>query len=727
MTLESVEKNIKDALRLLDGRRVAEALSILDSVAAEDSNYKAADTLERLRQTYGFMIHYLIEGLEDTTRPAVYSDIVASLRNIADDLLISRLQSDSPMTYFSTQRICRHRNLDFRRLVTHLAEIDAKLSLAEIAGNTEPTLENDRDRILRDIFDLVWTERNNSDMTDTVVKTAVSGDPDRDLPRFIITALTLSLLGFYDRNKLLALLDIYDNTGSEQLAGRALTGILLALRRHKDRVLEDSMIITRLKLWEDSILNYSRLRDVVREIVKTRDTDRVTAKMRDEVIPELMKLKPDMLKKMKDQGLDFESGLLESNPEWEEMLEKNGIADKMRELTEMQTEGADLMMVTFSNLKGFPFFNSVGSWFIPFNISSPSFHLPAGYRKPIASIVSMSAEMCDSDKYSLVLAFESMPEAQREMMLGQFESQLGQLTEEHLERLGKISRPEFNASVTVFVRELYRFFKLFRKKDEFEDPFSSPFAFLDLPVLGDMLGDEELLRVMSEFYFKRGYYTEALELFRRLEDRSSDDNSYWEKVGYSLQNLKRYDEARVAYMRAELLREPGQWLLKRLAFINRKTGNAKDAAEYYSRALANDPENISLIMHTGYAKSEAGDAEGALASYYHAGYLDPDNPKIWRAIAWQELVKGSFEKSLKYYDRIMAASPSASDFLNAGHAAAASGDLKKALFNYRKSAEGRMGDFEKEFVSDYGVLESLGMPRLTLDLILDKLKMGVAD
>ena len=52
--------------------------------------------------------------------------------------------------------------------------------------------------------------------------------------------------------------------------------------------------------------------------------------------------------------MDFESGMLENNPEWEEMLEKNGLADKMRELTEMQSEGADLMMVTFSNLKGFP-------------------------------------------------------------------------------------------------------------------------------------------------------------------------------------------------------------------------------------------------------------------------------------------------------------------------------------------------------------------------------------
>ena len=33
---------------------------------------------------------------------------------------------------------------------------------------------------------------------------------------------------------------------------------------------------------------------------------------------------------------------LEENPEWQEMLDKSGITDKLKELTDLQMEGADV-------------------------------------------------------------------------------------------------------------------------------------------------------------------------------------------------------------------------------------------------------------------------------------------------------------------------------------------------------------------------------------------------
>ncbi len=724
MTLESLKDKISEVKVLIESNRVIESFNLLEKISEEEGNFQLSDRLKNLRQTYGYMIHYLIEGMDDPTRQDVYDSTIRSLRNICDTLLTDKLTNESPALYYSTSRICKHRNISFEYIWNQLAENNANIDLALAAGCSPDTLYSDKDSLMHQLFDIVWTERNNKDMCEALTERVNSPSTDKSLALYLISALTLSLLGLYDRDKMISLIDIYDNAESEEIAAHSLVGIILSLRRHRNRVYCDKKILSRLELWQDSLVTYSRLRGVVKEIIRTRDTDRVAAKMRDEVIPELMKMQPDMLKKMRDSAMDFESGMLENNPEWEEMLEKNGLADKMRELTEMQNEGADLMMVTFSNLKGFPFFNSVSSWFMPFDINNPAIRIDKDNRKLLDTMLSLGIGMCDSDKYSLVFAFSAMPESQRRMMFGQFEQQLSQMMEIASDRLEKQSNPEFNAAAVVFIRELYRFFRLFRRKDEFEDPFKDPFNFLDLPVIGDMMSDEEIITIIGEFYFKRGYYNEALELFKAIEDSKNDDASYWEKIGFAYQSLKQYDKALTAYHKSELLGEPGQWLLKKLAFINKKLGNYREAAEYYSKSLSNDPDNVSLIMNAGNALAESGNLQDALRSFYHANYLDPENLKIWKAIAWTEFISGNLDKSVSYYDRILVSSPEPIDFLNAGHVKLASKKIKEAITLYKKSAENSFEDFKMAFLADADTLDKIGIDKLTRHLILDSIKLN---
>lgn len=724
MTLESLKDKISEVKRCLDENRVIESFDLLEKISQEEGNFQASDSLKSLRQTYGYMIHYLIEGLDDPTRQDVYDSTVRSLREICDNLLIDKLSIESPSLYYSTSRICKHRNNSFDNIWHRIIEIDANIDLALAADSVPESLYVDKDNLMHQLFDIVWTERNNKELCAALTDKVNLPSTEKSLALYLISALTLSLLGVYDRDKMLSLIEIYDNALSEEIAAHSLVGIVMALRRHGKRIYSDKNVLNRLKLWQDSLVTYSRLRGVIKEIIRTRDTDRVAAKMRDEVIPELMKMRPDMLKKMRNSAMDFESGMLENNPEWEEMLEKNGLADKMRELTEMQSEGADLMMVTFSNLKGFPFFNGVSSWFMPFDMNNPAIKMDKESRKPLETVFSLGSGMCDSDKYSLVFAFSAMPEQQRKMMLGQFEQQLSQMMENASDRLEKQSNPEFNAAAVVFIRELYRFFRLFRRKEEFDDPFKDPFNFLELPVIGEMMADEEIITIIGEFYFKRGYYDEALELFKAIEDSKKDDPSYWEKVGFAHQSLKQYDKALEAYHKSELLGEPGQWLLKKLAFINKKLGNYREAAEYYSKSLSSDPDNVSLIMNTGNALSESGDLQGALHSYYHANYINPDNPKIWKAIAWTEFLAANLNKSTSYYDKILLSSPEPIDFLNAGHVKLASKKMKEAISLYKKSAENNIKDFEASFLADTDTLSNAGIDKLTQHLILDSIKLN---
>lgn len=719
MTFDSINKELSLAEELLNEHRISGAIEILEKIAVGQNDYRSFDVLKRTRETYGYMIHYLIEGTEDPMRKSMFSDIIESLRGVADDLRISKMQTDSPTVYFSTKRICEHRNLKFDNTLSRVLETESSIQLAEAAGADASALYSDRENLMRQIFDIVWTSRKDAELCDSMNEKISSGAIPEKIVSYLIAALTLSLAGWYDRSKFELLINIYDADISDELSAKTMVGIILAADRHRKRIGSDSKIMNRIRNWEDSILTYSRLRDVVRELVRTRDTDRITEKMRDEVIPEIIKMRPEIIKKMKGENLDFESGGVENNPEWEEMLEKNGIADKIRELSEMQSEGADLMMVTFSNLKSFPFFNNANAWFIPYYSNLPSVNIGAELNNTLNFIMDNAADMCDSDKYSLALAFSTMPSEQRDMLRHQFETQFSQMSEQLKENMEKKSRPEFILSATRFIRELYRFFKLYRKKNEFDDPFIRPFDFVGIPVIGEMAADEEILSLMSEFYFKRGYWSEALALFKLLEQKQSDTSAYWEKKGFCEQSLLDFDAALISYRKAEMLKEPGTWLIKKIAYVLRKTARFKESAEYYERALTGDEENVSIIMNAGHTRFEAGNIDAALQHYYHANYLSPSNPKIWRSIAWAELYAGNFDKSLDYYHRLEETGTDSTDYLNQGHAFLLKNNMKEALKRYRKSFSGNGEMFNKDFAADRATLINLGADPIVLDLIYD--------
>ena len=234
-----------------------------------------------------------------------------------------------------------------------------------------------------------------------------------------------------------------------------------------------------------------------------------------------------------------------------------------------------------------------------------------------------------------------------------------------------------------------------------------------------MMSEEEVLRLVGEFYFKRGYYADALPMLEALAAENADDATLWEKIGFCHQSAGRFAQAREAYSKAALLKTPGPWLTNKLAYVNRRWGNYAEAAEYYTNALEMDPDNVSLIMNAGNMLLETGDVAGALSHFYHANYLRSDNQKVMRAVAWVELLNGNFAKSADYYSRIIALGAQASDYLNAGHAALLQGHFKEAVNFYRLSAEGNEADFDLAFNADLATLESLGANRRTAQLIAD--------
>lgn len=83
-----------------------------------------------------------------------------------------------------------------------------------------------------------------------------------------------------------------------------------------------------------------------------------------------------------------------------------------------------------------------------------------------------------------------------------------------------------------YIQDLYRFFKLYIRRTEFTDPFAGHINLLHVSVLNPLLSDSDSLRLIGEYYFRRGYYVEALELFERLSAAYHSDSEIYQKIGF---------------------------------------------------------------------------------------------------------------------------------------------------------------------------------------------------
>lgn len=701
---------------------VVDAIKELSNLSRKLQNHKLIDQINHLSETFRYMAKFMVDGIEDPSREETYSDIIARLRSINDRIRRDVSSIDSNDFYSETLRYTNLRNRPIDVLFSEYSTLSSELSLAKAAGNDSSDIQRLLESLQTEIFNTIWVSLGDQNLTNKIVKIISSGNLEESFSIFLINALVLGLLNYFDPYKLTALLDLYEAEISEKITSRSLVGIVLTLKCHPERSIEQKSTRLRLDLMKDSLLSYARLREIVMAIIRTRDTERVATKMKDDVLPEIMKLRPEILKKFREGSVDnIENNMLEGNPEWEDLLDKAGLTEKMRELSEMQSEGADLMMVAFSNLKQFPFFNIASNWFLPFDVNYSAIIAGERERNLLENIMTGGRNICDSDKYSLAIALSKMPDSQKEIMMNQLDMQFSQMQEE---KHGlDSSTPEFDEEVTKFIRDLYRFFKLFRKREGFIDPFAKPFNFIDLPMIGELMSDSEVLTIVGEFYFKRKFYEEALSFFEHLSEENPNDPALLEKIGFCYQSLKLYKKALDSYKKAELLREPSQWLLRNLAFVNKKSENYRKAFECYSKLLENDHENLNLLVNTAFCALEAGDISTALQHYYHANYLDPENLNILRAIAWAELLNHNVEKSEKYYGQILSISEDVIDYLNAGHLYLAKKDYPKAIEMYKKAVGTDLKEFESAYLKDMDLLNKIGVDSLSAHILLDYMKL----
>ncbi|EGF50714.1 MAG: hypothetical protein EGP81_02210 [Bacteroides clarus] len=729
MNEQAIQEQYQHIVSLLEQKRLKEAQIQLEAFLWNCNDWTLRNRLEQAKVSYQYMLQYMRQGVNDPERQKLYRQLLAETRELAEQARISLLDEVSTHYYHALHKNKRNMAAGYgmSSWLKVLESFPDDMAVCQLMPDNKQSLDSALQRHEETAQYLFLTTWGNSGWTAEEEREArmyLESEllPVNDLCLFT-GAVLLSLMECFDPRKFSWLLDAATHADT-QVSQRALVIIAIVLHIHPNRLWLYPELEARLSLLNEDGSFGKQLNRVYIQLLRSQETEKIDKKMREEIIPEMMK----NVSIMRNMKYGFEENMDEDdrNPDWEKAFEESGLGDKIREMNELQLEGADVYMSTFAQLKSYPFFQNPHNWFYPFDMQHSGIIREFGLKptgdNAILSLILQSGFFCNSDKYSLCFTMAHIPQAQRNMMLSQMTSQdLNELMDESKSSGLRQYAQRPDVISNQYIHDLYRFFKLSQRRHEFRDIFKEEIALHRIPALKDILRKPELLVTIADFHFRKEHPAEALGIYQEVIDMNYADADIFQKTGYCLQKEKRYKEAISAYRKADVLKPDHIWTIRHLATCYRQLRDFASALEYYRKVEAMQPENRNVTFFIGSCLAEQERYEEALQCFFKLDLMENDCIKAWRAIGWCSFVSGKSEQAMRYYEKVLVLKPIATDYLNAGHVALRLGDMEKAAELYGKAASesGNRETFLDMFDKDKETLIKLGIDENDIPLIRD--------
>ena len=729
MNEQAIQEQYQHIVNLLEQKRLKEAQVQLEAFLWNCNDWTLRNRLEQAKVSYQYMLQYMRQGINDPERQKLYRQLLAETWELAEQTRISLLDEVSTRYYHSLHKNKKNMVAGYgmSSWLKVLESFPDDMAVCQLMPDNKQSLDSALQRHEGTAQYLFLTTWGNSGWTaeeEQEARLYLESEllPVNDLCLFT-GAILLSLMECFDPRKFSWLLDAATHADT-QVNQRALVIIAIILHIHSSRLRLYPELMAKLSLLDEDGSFGKQLNRVYIQLLRSRETEKIDKKMREEIIPEMMK----NVTIMRNMKYGFEENIDEDdrNPDWEKAFEESGLGDKIREMNELQLEGADVYMSTFAQLKSYPFFQNPHNWFYPFDMHHSSIIKEFGFKptgdNAILSLILQSGFFCNSDKYSLCFTMAHIPQSQRTMMLSQMTSQdLDALMDESKSSALRQYAERPDVISNQYVHDLYRFFKLSQRRHEFRDIFKEEIALHRIPALKDILCKPELLITIADFHFRKEHPAEALELYKELIALNHANADIFQKAGYCLQKEKRYKEAIDAYLKADVLKPDHVWTIRHLATCYRQIRDFASALEYYKKVEAIQPENHNILFYAGSCLAELERYEEALQYFFKLDFIESNCIKAWRAIGWCSFVNGKYEQAMKYYEKILASKPLAADYLNAGHVAWRTGKIEKAAELYSKAAleYGGQEIFREMFGKDKETLVRQGISEKDIPLMMD--------
>lgn len=723
----NVDEILSSAINNLMDKRLDVAIELLEQLYVQRPTLIGHSELEAVKNDYQLMVDYMERGFTDDKRASLYLSLLQRLYRVAADLEIS-WRCKNVIVYVDAFRISDHLNTshDFIRSVLESFVSDvAMLSLLPEAERTEKAKDlYDRHQVfINRLFNTLWTSCQWSD-DDCAFYAGLMLSPMVDVvdQQLLVSAVTLGAMNQFDINKFKALTTVYQQSTDERVRQRALVGWVLSVFEGMDIFPEQDEIIRKLCENKDTIRELYTLQI---QFFYSQDTEKDNEKLQRDIMPYLVEGSNITIGRLGivEKEEDSLENILNQDAEDKRMEQ---MEEKVRKMMEMQKQGSDIYFGGFRQMKRFPFFNDLANWFTPFYIDHPALRTTIERigQPNILETITNQGNFCESDKYSLAFAMESIinqiPGNIKEMMgsEGAF-APMGTTLDK--------SNPTYICRA--YIQDLYRFFRLYRSSNELINPFidnhkssfvADTFFFVYKSFIGTGL-DEYKMR-LALYLYKHKNMDKLVELMSTFH---VEDTNYNILMGYI--NLY-FGKPDVAYQIFNMVLQEdteNQWALKGMARAAMDCEDYDTAEHTYSQLLRLEPDNINYAVKRCVTLLKTERYAEAREGLFRLDYQYPDNMNVKRVFAWTMLLDKSLDKASQLYDRILSDAPMAEDYLNSGYCWWAKGNIGQAKNSFQAwitMTKGNKDRLLEEIRNDQKVLDLYGITEIDCLLMVNLIK-----
>lgn len=716
---------------LINWHNVGKALRVMKETIAEDKlpGYIVA-RYEDVKNDYRLMQDAMMRGLRDDKLDEVYADIMRKVYGAGLDIFIEeKVKQYSSFAYARASAQHTEAHPDAVRTVLEAYVQDMAMMAFEPENTRKTKMEKltaDHYAYMKQLFNALlvapmWNDRRAADFADLLLSPTI----DRDDALLLVSAVMLATMNVNDPYKWDMLADVYVRATDKVLKMRALVGWVLSLPFNPRGPRLFPFVQERIKAMLADKTTLKQLLDMQMQMLFCCNADADNEEIQRNIMPTLIKntnlqmTRLGIVEKEDDPMKD----IMDPNAAERDMEE---MERKYRKMMDMQKQGSDIYFGGFSKMKTFPFFHDLCNWFAPFNAAHPAL---GAARERLAGSTFLNKLMetgpfCDSDKYSFALAIaqimDRMPDNVKEMLNS--DATFGPtVSKEEQENPAYICRS--------YLQSLYRFFRLYRSKRDFLNPFILDeledndgnalffsYKLLACPEMeenaaalcGFLLKRKMMreLRTMALYYkssqnprlvrflalvpMSDGKWQEAYDLFASVPEDQHTEESL-RGMAHCCMSLKRFGEA-VAIYRRLLAMHPDNFsyqlnlavcLMSSDAFSScGDAASCGDVASSCGASSCGDASSCEASSSLG-GKVEARPnkvVEEGTKLLYKLDYEHPNNANVRRVLAWCMMLQGNFDKAIDIYTRLLSQPDAVSaDRLNAAYAHWLSRDVARAV------------------------------------------------
>ena len=458
---------------LIAKHNVGKALRAMKETIAEDKlpGYIVA-RYEDVKNDYRLMQDVMMRGLRDDKIDEVYADIMRKVYGASLDVLIEeKVKRYSSFAYARASAQQTEAHPDAVRTVLEAYVQDMAMMAFEPENTRKAKMEKltaDHHAYMKQLFNALlvapmWNDRRAADFADLLLSPTI----DRDDALLLVSAVMLATMNVNDPYKWDMLAEVYVRATDKVLKMRALVGWVLSLPYDPRGPRLFPFVQERIKAMLADKTTLKQMLDMQMQMLFCCNADADNEEIQRNIMPTLIKntnlqmTRLGIVEKEDDPMKD----IMDPNTAERDMEE---MERKYRKMMDMQKQGSDIYFGGFSKMKTFPFFYDLCNWFAPFNAAHPAL---GAVRERLAGSTFLNNLMengpfCDSDKYSFALAIaqimDRMPDNVKEMLNS--DATLGPtVSKEEQENPAYICRS--------YLQSLYRFFRLYRSKRDFLNPF----------------------------------------------------------------------------------------------------------------------------------------------------------------------------------------------------------------------------------------------------------------